>query len=46
MLRFDNESGKGDHIHRDEVEVPYIFTTLEQLLADFWADVDEWGDAE
>jgi hypothetical protein len=38
--------GKGDHFHRDEVELPYIFTTLEQLLADFWAAVDDWGDVE
>jgi hypothetical protein len=23
VLRFDNESGKGDHFHRGEKEVPY-----------------------
>jgi len=42
VLRFDNESGKGDHFHRGEKEVPYTFTSLEQLLADFWAAVDNW----
>ena len=42
MLRFDNEAGKGDHFHRGKAEVPYLFTSLEQLLADFWAAVDEW----
>ena len=46
VLRFDNEAGKGNHFHRGEVEVPYIFTTLEQLLADFWSAVDDWGDVE
>jgi hypothetical protein len=43
VLRFDNEAGKGDHFHRSGVEEPYAFTSMEQLLADFWAAVDEWG---
>lgn len=42
VLRFDNEAGKGDHVHRGEVEEPYVFVSLEQLLADFWAAVDDW----
>lgn len=42
VLRFDNEAGKGDHFHRGEAEAPYVFTSLEQLLADFWAAVDDW----
>jgi hypothetical protein len=42
VLRFDNESGKGDHFHRGKEEIPYAFTTLDQLLADFWAAVDDW----
>ena len=42
VLRYDNEPGKGDHKHRGEEEVPYEFTTPEQLLADFWNDVDRW----
>jgi hypothetical protein len=36
---YDNERGKGDHRHYLGVETPYHFTTVEQLLADFWADV-------
>ena len=40
VLRYDNEAGKGDHIHRQGSEVPYDFTTPEKLLADFWADVE------
>lgn len=39
VLRFDNEAGKGDHKHLDEVEVPYQFTDLGQLQDDFWAAV-------
>jgi hypothetical protein len=42
VLRYDNEAGKGDHIHWGDDSQAYRFTTLEQLLADFWADVDRW----
>ncbi len=42
VLRYDNEAGKGDHRHLGAVETSYRFTTPEQLLADFWQDVDEW----
>jgi hypothetical protein len=41
VLRFDNETGKGDHKHLDEIEVPYIFSTLETLQADFWAEISK-----
>ena len=44
VLIFDNEAGKGDHFHRGEVEAAYAFTSLEQLLADFWAAVDNLED--
>ena len=40
MLRFDNESGKGDHKHLNEIEVPNDFTDLDTLQADFWAEVN------
>ena len=42
VLRYDNEAGKGDHKHLGETEVPYNFTTLEQLVADFWDEVSQW----
>jgi hypothetical protein len=42
VLRYDNEAGKGDHKHFDGEQIPYPFTTPEQLLADFWNDVDQW----
>lgn len=42
MLRFDNEAGKGDHYHRDGIELPYRFTTMPALLKEFWKQVDQW----
>jgi len=39
-IGYDNERGKGDHRHRDGVETPYHFTSLDQLLTDFEADVE------
>ena len=42
VLRYDNELGKGDHRHTGETETPYVFTSLPQLLRDFWADVYNW----
>jgi Family of unknown function (DUF6516) len=39
VLRFDNEAGKGDHKHVDEIEVTYRFADLTTLQSDFWARV-------
>jgi Family of unknown function (DUF6516) len=36
---YDNERGKGDHRHFRNAEMAYAFTTVEQLMADFWSDV-------
>lgn len=36
---YDNERGKGDHRHFQGTETVYMFTDVEQLIADFWADV-------
>jgi hypothetical protein len=36
---YDNERGKGDHRHFRNTETAYRFTTVEQLIADFWSDV-------
>ena len=38
-VAYDNERGKGDHRHRDHVEEPYRFVSLDRLLADFETDV-------
>lgn len=40
VIGYDNESGKGDHRHYGVVEEPYVFTTPEQLVEDFMADVE------
>ena len=36
---YDNERGKGDHRHFQGAETAYSFSTVEQLMADFWSDV-------
>jgi hypothetical protein len=41
VLRYDNEAGKGDHRPVREREHEYRFKGAEQLLADFWGDVEE-----
>jgi hypothetical protein len=42
ILRYDNESGKGDHRHELSTEQAYDFSDPDTLLADFWRDVEEW----
>jgi hypothetical protein len=37
-VRYDNETGKGDHRHEGEQETPYHFTSLDRLIADFRDD--------
>lgn len=44
VLRYDNERGKGDHRHVDSGQSPYVFSTPEQLMVDFEADVARWND--
>ena len=39
VLRYDNESGKGDHRHLFGVESPYEFHSPERLIADFQTDI-------
>lgn len=43
VLRYDNETGKGDHRHFDGKERSYVFTTPEQLIADFQHDIARWN---
>jgi len=42
-VRYDNERGKGDHRHLAGREDDYAFTTVEQLLADFRRDIENWS---
>ncbi|MGE7415634.1 toxin-antitoxin system TumE family protein [Methylobacterium tarhaniae] len=39
IVAYDNESRKGDHVHRGDVETPYRFVSVEQLMLDFLAEV-------
>lgn len=39
MVRYDNESGKGDHRHYKNREEPYCFIDVETLVRDFLVDV-------
>ena len=40
IVGFDNERGKGDHCHFDGSEKPYSFTTVDQLLDDFFGEIE------
>lgn len=42
VIRYDNESGKGDHRHIGERENAYEFVGLDQLMADFEQDIARW----
>lgn len=42
VLRYDNGIGKGDHRHHGAKESAYVFTTPEQLIADFQHDIARW----
>ena len=42
VIGFDNERGKGDHRHKGATELPYRFVSVEQLLDDFFREVDLW----
>jgi hypothetical protein len=40
IVRYDNESGKGDHIHYRDKEQSYSYLSLGQLVQDFFADIE------
>lgn len=42
VVRYDNERGKGDHRHVGDDESTYEFSGLDQLLADFRQNVEDW----
>ena len=39
IVRYDNESGKGDHRHYGTEEEAYEFKDVESLIADFIGDI-------
>ena len=40
IVRYDNETGKGDHRHYGTREESYLFITFSKLTEDFLADVE------
>jgi hypothetical protein len=42
FVRYDNETGKGDHKHVGTTEERYRFTSVEGLIQDFENDVSAW----
>jgi hypothetical protein len=42
VLRFDNEAGKGDHIHRLSRQHDYHFVDVDTLLSDFHLETEKW----
>lgn len=41
VVGFDNERGKGDHMHLDGMEMSYHFAGVEKLIGDFIAEVNK-----
>lgn len=39
IVGYDNERGKGDHRHFGNREEKYSFSTIDQMMRDFFADV-------
>jgi hypothetical protein len=39
LVRYDNETGKGDHRHSSDRQERYTFVSVEQLVDDFLADI-------
>jgi len=46
IVRYDNESGKGDHVHYGDEEHPYVFASPERLVEDFLDDVARLAEVE
>lgn len=40
VVGYDNERGKGDHKHLNDQELPYVFISPAQLMADFMEDIE------
>lgn len=43
VVRYDNESGKGDHRHFGDSEKSYRFADPDRLIKDFQSDIDRWN---
>lgn len=40
LVRYDNESGKGNHRHYEDREEDYDWKSIEQLIKDFQTDIE------
>jgi hypothetical protein len=43
VIRYDNESGKGDHRHYGGKQSAYVFAGPEKLISAFQADIARWN---
>ena len=43
VLRYDNESGKGDHRHYANKQSAYTFSSPDKLISAFQADIARWN---
>lgn len=41
VIRYDNEAGKGNHLHVNDKEIAYDFISTEQLLKDFFEKIKQ-----
>lgn len=41
VLRYDNELGKGNHVHINNQELPYDFISTDRLIDDFFAQIKQ-----
>jgi hypothetical protein len=46
LVRYDNESGKGDHRHIKGREESYRFISVARLRQDFEADIKKYGGSD
>ena len=43
VIRYDNEAGKGDHVHLEGQESSYAFVSPERLISDFQDQIERWN---
>jgi hypothetical protein len=43
VVRYDNEAGKGDHLHRVGADSTYRFVSAERLISDFQREIERWN---
>ena len=43
VIRYDNEAGKGDHVHLRGREATYAFVSPERLIGDFQREIERWS---